>query len=75
MNPSITISEDKIENQILEKITISGAVNHDEALEAVTEWCETHNCILVSEELQTMAMELENTSAVFFAKVSSDDYD
>ncbi len=75
MIPYITISEDKIENQILEKITISGAANHNEALEAAREWCDTNNCLLVSEELQTPVQEMENTSTIFFAKVSSDDYE
>ena len=73
MNTSITISEEKIDNQILEKIKISGATNHLEALEAAEEWCIENNCILVSREFENPVRELENTSTVFFAKVRTDD--
>ena len=75
MQPSIKVSEVEIENQRLEKIMIFGATNHKEALEAAEEWCEENNCILESKELENPIRNLENTPTIFFAKVSTDDFD
>ena len=75
MHPSVKISQTEIENQRLEKIMISGATNHKEALEAAKEWCEENNCILESKELENPIRNLEDNSTIFYAKVSSDDYD
>jgi len=75
MNPTVKISEVEIENQMLEKIRITGATDHTEALEAAEEWCDENNCILVTKEFENPVRELENTSTIFFAKVAADDYD
>ena len=50
MKPSITITEEKIDYQIIEKIKISGATDHQEALEAAEKWCDENNCVLVTKE-------------------------
>ena len=75
MKQYITIREEKIDNEIVEKIKISGAINHQEALEAAEEWCDENNCILVSKEFENPIRELENTSTTFFAKIGTDDYE
>ena len=75
MKPSITIIQEKIDNQIVDKIKISGATNHEEALEAAEEWCDENNCILESKEFENPIREMENTSTIFYAKVRSDDYE
>ncbi len=74
MKPSITVSEEKIDNEFVEKIKITGASDHQEALEAAEEWCDENNCTLVSKEFEDPIRELENTSMIFYAKVTSDDY-
>ena len=74
MKPSITVTEEKIDNQIIERIKISGATDHLEALEAAEEWCAENNCILVSKEFENPIRELENTSNIFFARISANDY-
>lgn len=75
MKSSITISEEKIDNEIVEKIKISGATNHQEALEAGDELCDENNCVLVSKEFENPIRELENTSTIFYAKIGTDDYE
>ena len=75
MKSSIIISEEKIDNEIVEKIKISGATNHQEALDAAEEWCDENNCILVSKEFESPIRESENTSTIFYAKIGSDDYE
>ena len=75
MKTSIAISEEKIDSDIVEKIKISGATNHQEALQAAEEWCDENNCILVSKEFENPIRELENTSTIFYAKVATDDYE
>ena len=75
MKPSIRITEEKIDNQIVDRIKISGATDHQEGLEAAEEWCDENNCILVSKEFENPIRELGNTSNIFFAKISIDDYE
>ena len=75
MTPSITITEEKIDNQFIDRIKISGAANHQEALEFAEEWCDQNNCVLVTKEFENPIRELENTSTIFFAIVTSDDYE
>ena len=68
MKPSITITEEKIDNQIINRIKTTGATNHQEALEAAEEWCDENNCILVSKEFENPIRELENNSTIFFQR-------
>ena len=75
MKTSLAISEEKIDNDIVEKIKISGATNHQEALQAAEEWCDENNCVLVSKEFENPIRELENTSTIFYAKIGMDDYE
>ena len=75
MKPFISISEEIIDNEHLERIKISGAANHQEALDAAEEWCDENNCVLVSKEFENPIRELEDTSTIFYAKVTGDDYD
>ena len=44
MKPSITVIEEKIDNEIVEKIKISGATNHQEELQAAEESCDENKC-------------------------------
>ena len=67
MKPTITITEEKIDNQFIDKIKISGAI--------AEEWCDENNCILLSKEFENPIRELENNSTIFFAKVDTDDYE
>ena len=69
MKISITISEVNIDSETLEKIMISGAKNHQEALVAAEEWCEENNCMLLSKEFENPIRLEEDTSKVFYAKV------
>ena len=75
MNPSITITEVKSNDHTLEKIRISGAADHEEAIKAAEEWCDENNSLLASKELEKPIQHMEDTSSVFYAKITSDDYD
>jgi hypothetical protein len=74
MNSSITITEVIVENQHLEKIKISGASHHQEALEVAEIWCDENNCVLVSREFEELAHEEDPSLTVFHVQISTDDY-
>ena len=68
---SITITVDKT----CENLTISGCKTKKEALSVAEEWCDENNCLLVSKDLGKSNDGLEDSSIIYFAKVSTDDYD
>ena len=71
MSVSITIVKEKINNEVLEKIIISGASSHDEALEVAKEWCDKNNCILESKEFENPVRQMEDTSRFFYARADT----
>lgn len=71
MKLSIAVSKEKIDNEVLEKIMVSGASCHDEALEAAKEWCDKNNCILESREFENPIRQMEDTSRFFYAKAAT----
>ena len=71
MKISINVSEQTIDSQTLKKIKISGAIDHEEALQAAEKWCVKNNYILLTKEFENPVRELENTSTVFFAKMNT----
>lgn len=71
MKLSIAVSKEKIDNEILEKIMVSGALSHDEALEAAKEWCDENNCILENKEYENPIRQMEDTSKVFYARADT----
>jgi hypothetical protein len=74
MNSSITITEVIVENQLLEKIKISEASHHQEALEVAEIWCDENNCVLVSREFEELPDEEDPSLTVFHVQISTDDY-
>ena len=71
MKLSIAVIKEKIDNEVLEKIMVSGALSHDEALEAAKEWCDKNNCILESGEFENPIRQMEDSSRVFYAKAAT----
>ena len=73
MKISLKVSEVIIDNVAIQKIAVSGAAGHYEALQAAEEWCAENKCNLISKEFENPIRQEEDTSRVFYAKFPSDD--
>ena len=73
MNISLKVIEVTIDDVVIQKISVFGAANRQEALQAAQEWCVENKCNLISKEFENPIRQEEDTSRVFYAKFPSDD--
>ncbi len=73
MNISLKVSEVIIDGVVLQKIEVSGAANHHEAMQAAEDWCVENKYNLVSKDFENPIRQEEDTSRFFYAKLPSDD--
>ena len=73
MKISLKVSEVIIDNVTIQKIAVSGAAGHYEALQAAEEWCAENKCNLISKEFENPIRHEQDASRVFYANLAADD--